>query len=155
MRSLVSRVVSISFTFYYITSPTSSAGYFTDLSRSYLTDFTALRGRDQQPGYFYNFTDFINLGALASSTSSQRATSTTTSACSSSNLITIKVCSNCPCQFRRGSDAPRVLPWQTARVIDLFYTFTWPCAARLLARLARPSCMVAQLLSSIELTTYV
>ena len=89
MRSLVSRVVSISFTFF-ITSPTSSAGYFTDLSRSYLTNFTALRGRDQQPGYFYNFTDFINLGALASSTSSQRATSTTTSACSTSILITIK-----------------------------------------------------------------
>ena len=90
MRSLVSRVVSISFTFYYITSPTSSAGYFTDLSRSYLTDFTALRGRDQQPGYFNNFTDFINLGALASPTSARRATSTTTSACSSSILITIK-----------------------------------------------------------------
>ena len=90
MRSLVSRVVSISFTFYYITSPTSSAGYFSDLSRSYLTNFTALRGRDQQPGYFYNFTDFINLGALASPTSARRATSTTTSACSTSILITIK-----------------------------------------------------------------
>ena len=89
MRSLVSRVVSISFTFF-ITSPTSSAGYFTDLSRSYLTDFTALRGRDQQPGYFNNFTDFINLGALASPTSARRATSTTTSACSSSILIIIK-----------------------------------------------------------------
>ena len=123
MRSLVSRVVSISFTFF-ITSPTSSAGYFTDLSRSYLTDFTALRGRDQQPGYFNNFTDFINLGALASPTSARRATSTTTSACSSSILIIIKSMFELSVQFRRGSDAPRVASWQTARVIDLFYTLT-------------------------------
>jgi hypothetical protein len=27
-------------------------------------------------------------------------------------------------QFRRGCDTPRVAPWQTARVIELFYTLT-------------------------------
>jgi hypothetical protein len=74
------------------TSPTSpTLQYFTDITASTSSRTSRLlRGRDQQPGYFNNITDFINISATASPASARRATPTTTSACSSSILIIIK-----------------------------------------------------------------
>ena len=88
-----------------------------------------LRGRDQQPGYFIyliNFTRFTDLSSERLLHRPQLGSRIGYNICMFKFYFNYykKYVRIVRAQFRRGRDSRRVVPWLSARVIDLFYTLT-------------------------------